>query len=125
MGKSEEGGTDVQGVCAPAFAPLPTRPKGPIGVHTLEDGTSAIFILLWLDKTESSQWSKMCVHQFPAWRRNYCKSSWPPPRQRERVGVVEARDVTDAAHSPHFAVNPGPSQMSRGTSVQIVQIVRP
>ena len=82
MGKSEEGGTDVQGVCAPAFAPLPTRPKGPIGVHTFEDGTSAIFILLWLDKTESSQWSKMCVHQFPAWRRNYCKSSWPPPRQR-------------------------------------------
>ena len=28
-------------------------------------------------------------------------------RARERVGVVEARDVTDAAHSPHFAVNPG------------------
>ena len=60
MGKSEEGGSNLQGVCAPAFAPLPTRPKGPIGVHTFEDGTSAIFILLWLDKTESSQWSKMC-----------------------------------------------------------------
>ena len=38
-----------------------------------------------------------------------------------------SRDVTGAAHSPHFAVNPGAQMSDGGTivqSVQIVQIVR-
>ena len=54
---------------------------------------------------------------------------WTHSRRKRRGGgrggtLKGPRDVTGAAHSPHFAVNPGAQMSDGGTIVQSVQIVR-